>query len=86
MSPNVKVTGTLQHGGRTVQDFQPRRAVPCRNVSESTDLLERIAELAVTDPMADRNSQKQAQANRQEEQCVRNDAGRGEGNNSGTHS
>lgn len=39
MTPNVKVTGTLRQGGRTVHDFPRRRAAPCRNVSESTEML-----------------------------------------------
>lgn len=38
---NVKVTGTSRQRGRTVQDFQQRRAAPCRNVSELIDLLYR---------------------------------------------
>jgi hypothetical protein len=32
-----------------VQDIQPRLAAPCRNVSESTDLLDRTWRLKQTD-------------------------------------
>ena len=38
----MKVTARCGKG-RTVLDFQGRRAAPCRNVSESTDLLDRTA-------------------------------------------
>src|SRR5262245_18622490 len=40
--------------GRTVHDFPRRRAAPCRNVSASTVLLDRIA-LLVVEPNLHRN-------------------------------
>jgi hypothetical protein len=54
-------------------------------VSASNDLLERIAELAIVNGIADRYSEKQAQPHCHEEQRVRNHTSRREGKQSGAH-
>src|SRR5690349_14028425 len=52
MTANVGVDRHVAARGRTVHDFQRRVAAPCRNVSESTEMLDRKRSVRLIEPNA----------------------------------